>query len=336
MIQRKIMFDGHAPRWWNKRNRRLRRKYEKDGDISNDNSGKGGFVSKLTDKVTGFIGGGYHYRSCDHWRTVVKIGDSHILASGLMDRPKHPFVMPGPKPWPDKGLYLDDLWSRQLGGISSAGVKCPIDPWWPYVIVDWSDRAAIDDKWYTLIVNLIIKWMKSGDKVEIACQGGHGRTGTLVAGVLAKVEGLSANDAIEALRDRYCKQVVESHSQICQIYRFLGEKEPDKPPIVPATPYYIAFGYKPPPSKSYFPTGDTDRKERLTGGVNRKEGTSITKKHDQYYGSDDDDDECFCRHDRWNHWGGGDGVCKMCPAAGGQACNKFRLIDRLTNRPRLY
>lgn len=44
------------------------------------------------------------------------------------------------------------------------------------------------------------------------CQHGHGRTGTAICSMMI-AKGMQATDAIERLRDQYCKQVVESPSQ---------------------------------------------------------------------------------------------------------------------------
>jgi hypothetical protein len=161
---------------------------------------------------------------CRHWRTEVKIGGFTVLASGLMDRPKD--GIPGPEPWPDAGIYLDRSWFSHLGGIASAGVDAPIDPWWPFIVVDWPDQGALEADYYAALVDSVVEMLEAGKRVEVACQGGHGRTGTLLAGVLARVESLPAAEAIKSLRDRYCEEAVESRAQVRQVHEYLGEEPP--------------------------------------------------------------------------------------------------------------
>jgi hypothetical protein len=50
-------------------------------------------------------------------------------------------------------------------------------------------------------------------KILIACQGGHGRTGTVLT-ALAHVAGIEAPDLIEWIRTTYCEEAVESKRQV--------------------------------------------------------------------------------------------------------------------------
>ena len=249
-------------------------------------------------KTTTFKGG------CRHWRTEVKIGEYTILASGLMDRPAK--GLPGPKPWPDAAVYLDRSWLSHLGGIVSAGIDAPIEPWWPFIIADWTDQGALNADYYAALVDRIIGMLEAGQRVEIACQGGHGRTGTLIAGVLAKVEGLGAQAAIDSLRKRYCGHVVESHAQVTQIYTFLGEKPPTKPRK--STTY----------AKGDCTCGHEELLHIESGGACvdcECEGYSTRK---SFRPKTWDQDQCACRHIRRNH-ADKSGNCRKC------GCSGFRL-----------
>ena len=73
--------------------------------------------------------------------------------------------------------------------------------------------------------------LRRGETVEVGCIGGHGRTGTFLAALLAKVEGIGAAAAINKLRDIYCDRVVESYSQKVMIYEAIGETPPAAPPV---------------------------------------------------------------------------------------------------------
>ncbi len=69
----------------------------------------------------------------------------------------------------------------------------------------------------------LIKWLKkqidAGKKVHIGCIGGHGRTGTVLAALVAEYGEL---DAINYVRKHYCKKAVESSVQINFLHEHFG------------------------------------------------------------------------------------------------------------------
>lgn len=83
--------------------------------------------------------------------------------------------------------------------------------------------------------------MRDGKDVLIACQGGHGRTGMVVA-ILARIlrPDITGVDPITWLRDHYCKDVVETVSQINYVYDML---DLPRPPGVTARSYYGSGAY---------------------------------------------------------------------------------------------
>lgn len=63
-------------------------------------------------------------------------------------------------------------------------------------------------------------WERAGaERVEIACGGGRGRTGTALA-CLARLDGLSAPDAIAYIRAHYHRGAVETPWQRRFVSRF--------------------------------------------------------------------------------------------------------------------
>ncbi len=65
-------------------------------------------------------------------------------------------------------------------------------------------------------------WERTGtERVEIACQGGRGRTGTALA-CLAVIDGLPAGDAVAFVRRHYDRQAVETPWQKRYVLRFAG------------------------------------------------------------------------------------------------------------------
>ena len=63
---------------------------------------------------------------------------------------------------------------------------------------------------------LLDRWLlgqaAEGRRVEIGCAGGHGRTGTTLAGLLV-LQGQSARSAIRRIRRTYCAEAIESREQ---------------------------------------------------------------------------------------------------------------------------
>ena len=75
-------------------------------------------------------------------------------------------------------------------------------------------------------MSIALRSLRKGRSVEIGCIGAHGRTGTLLAAMLVREEGLSAKQAIAETRLRYCSHAIESQQQEHLIYKFAGETPP--------------------------------------------------------------------------------------------------------------
>ena len=240
--------------------------------------------------------------NCKHWRQAVNVGDYTILASGSSRAPGGiGKAMPGPKEsWPTLGVYLDRGWLSHLGGIAATGCESPIESWWPFILVDWPDFGAIRQDYFASLIRQIVRALEDGGRVEVACQGGHGRTGTVLAGVLAVVESLSPEEAIESLRERYCDDAIEGHKQVELVFRLMGE-EPPKPP------------------KKARPVGEP-KQGRLGSTVGRLTSISAIAggRSTARTAQDWERDQCTCGHIRRNHheqWG----ACPKC------SCDRFRL-----------
>jgi protein-tyrosine phosphatase len=98
---------------------------------------------------------------------------------------------------PDFGLYLDSRWQ----------------PPWPHDHVDWPDFGVPADA-ETVVAALrdLLRRARSGERVEIGCQGGHGRTGTALA-CLAVLTGRRRGEAVAWVRANYCEMAVETDDQ---------------------------------------------------------------------------------------------------------------------------
>jgi hypothetical protein len=103
---------------------------------------------------------------------------------------------PPPGPDPEFGVYL-------------LGRPRPIGPW-PYRLVTWPDfrlprstaeaRAALDEAYDRAAT----------ERVEVACGGGVGRTGTGLAALAVVRAGIPPADAVRWVRDRYHPRAVET------------------------------------------------------------------------------------------------------------------------------
>jgi hypothetical protein len=145
----------------------------------------------------------------------VAVGEWRIACSRLLACP------PGEvETWegaPDAGFYLDAGWRDVL-------LEVP----WSARFVDWPDFGVIPTTELGLLIGTIAHELASGKRVEIACMGGHGRTGTLLATLIGRIEGIDAASALRAARERYCEHAVETLGQIELLYRALGEEPPPR------------------------------------------------------------------------------------------------------------
>jgi hypothetical protein len=98
---------------------------------------------------------------------------------------------------PDFGLYLDERWQ----------------PPWPHDTLDWPDFGVPGDP--ALVVaalESLLDRARTGQRVEIGCYGGHGRTGTALA-CLAILSGQAPSESVGWVRSRYCERAVETDEQ---------------------------------------------------------------------------------------------------------------------------
>ncbi|HTT89958.1 MAG TPA: hypothetical protein VMF65_10430 [Acidimicrobiales bacterium] len=98
---------------------------------------------------------------------------------------------------PDFGLYFDPKWQ----------------PPWPYETYAWPDFGVPSDV-VSLFSSLdsLLGRARRGERVELGCLGGHGRTGTALA-CLAILAGCPRADAVGWVRANYCSHAVETAEQ---------------------------------------------------------------------------------------------------------------------------
>ena len=111
-------------------------------------------------------------------------------------------------PLPQFGLYL----GAPRIGAPAARPRTP-EPWppdWPAEWIDWPDfRTPRDDHRAAARIVAAYRRARAGERVEVACGGGVGRTGTVIA-CLAVLAGHPAADAVGWTRRNYRPRAVET------------------------------------------------------------------------------------------------------------------------------
>jgi Protein-tyrosine phosphatase len=115
-------------------------------------------------------------------------------------------------PLPQFGLYLGrppDQPRRRFG----LGGSAPWRPDWAAEWIDWPDfRTPRDDQRAAELIEVGYRRARAGERVEVACGGGIGRTGTVIA-CMAVLAGHPAADAVGWTRRHYRPRAVETPGQ---------------------------------------------------------------------------------------------------------------------------
>jgi hypothetical protein len=125
--------------------------------------------------------------------SLVVLPDGTQLTAASFD-PTAPYSRPRD---PDYGVYLDSRWN----------------PPWDHGYIDWPDFGVpASTEAVVEALETVLERARSGQKIELGCLGGHGRTGTALA-CLAILTGHPANDAVAWVRSNYCTKAVETPEQ---------------------------------------------------------------------------------------------------------------------------
>ena len=150
--------------------------------------------------------GAVHALCQRHFEQPVQVGPYTIYVTGSANVHDPTDYVPF-----QRGYFLDkDSWQRIFaeGHHDDTFVQ----------FVDWPDFGVISSEELDALVSEIEEALHEGEVVDIGCVGAHGRTGTLLVALTARVEDCSPAEAWRRVRVRYCSQVVETASQ----FRLLG------------------------------------------------------------------------------------------------------------------
>jgi protein-tyrosine phosphatase len=101
------------------------------------------------------------------------------------------------KPSRDYGLYLDAIWR----------------PTWPADVIEWEDYGLPTDAEATAAaIRHAFRRAARGERVEVGCIGGLGRTGTVLA-CMAILAGVAPAQAVQWVRNQYDPAAVETPEQ---------------------------------------------------------------------------------------------------------------------------
>jgi hypothetical protein len=148
---------------------------------------------------------------CKHWRQKFDLEDGlHVFASAWFDKPSNGERSKGQgfAGRPDVGFYLDTRWASE-----SLLVSPGFDPRFAkkadssrIILYPWEDWGVPERP---QVFRRALRWLLTeasrGKTVEIACMGGHGRTGTTLACLLV-TQGLSHSRAASKVWARYWRR----------------------------------------------------------------------------------------------------------------------------------
>ncbi|MBB2890728.1 protein-tyrosine phosphatase family protein [Flexivirga oryzae] len=136
------------------------------------------------------------------------------LPSGRLVRGRGLQAHPEMTPDPDFGVYL---------------LHAPVEgATWQHRWVDWPDFGVPTDP-EDADLALAEAWRRAADeRVEVACMGGLGRTGTALA-CLTILDGLPAADAIAYVRAHYEHGAIETPGQAAYVADFAARHQQPHP-----------------------------------------------------------------------------------------------------------
>jgi protein-tyrosine phosphatase len=127
-------------------------------------------------------------------------------------------------PLPDYGLYLVGRLRRRRR----------FEPGWEADWIAWPDfRPPADPQQAVRAILGAFRRAQEGGRVEVACGGGIGRTGTVLA-CMATLAGVPTAQAVAWVRANYRTRAVETRRQRAWVQWFAGQAARREPP--PASP----------------------------------------------------------------------------------------------------
>ena len=146
---------------------------------------------------------------CHHHGKEVPVGKFTVCAGGMMHMGNADFS--GFDTMVALTEYIPSrIWHQGFKGIKV--LSYPV-----------SDYDKADGPWPKFLEE-IVQLLNGGSRILIFCDGGHGRTGMMLASLIALVE--KPPDPIAVMRERYCDLALESFEQAEAVFSLMGRGLP--------------------------------------------------------------------------------------------------------------
>ena len=123
--------------------------------------------------------------------------------------------------------FPDDVFFTNDHTLVPSGIAPPTQRVVCFSVAD-QKTPRYDEEFGLLLAVIEAELSKPDGIVRISCQGGHGRTGTVMAVAYGRATG--SQTPIEDIRRLYCNKAVESFKQKQYVHRWLGLEEPKEDP----------------------------------------------------------------------------------------------------------
>lgn len=136
---------------------------------------------------------------CHDSHPALKVGGGTLLGGNCRDHKRHEHV--------DLYVALDPSQQHPYFEPDRDFWDIPVSVYYPIQNM----KVPTNVEKFAALIGLIRKVLSGGGTVHVGCIGGHGRTGLVLAAVVA-CEGIT-DDPIAWVREHYCKKAVESREQ---------------------------------------------------------------------------------------------------------------------------
>ena len=119
----------------------------------------------------------------------------------------------------DEIKWLDEQGVKSIVTIREEALEFPLPPEMKYLHIHSNDMGVPEFSDLEYTIDFIHQRITNGEPVMVHCLAGLGRTGTILACYLIKYEQMSADDAIQKVRNERHGSI-QSFSQEEMIFRF--------------------------------------------------------------------------------------------------------------------
>lgn len=149
----------------------------------------------------------FKFTPCYASHPVIELGGGEILGASCLHPVEGYDIYVGLDHGMQRTVYYP--WQRKPR-------TAPVEVYFP--ITDM--QAPSDVKNFKAMIDWLAKQLAKGKKVHVGCIGGHGRTGTLMAALIAQID--ENPKSAEWIRKNYCESAIETTTQIDFLEKHYG------------------------------------------------------------------------------------------------------------------